>query len=120
MKANNTIKTTAVDSADTRSNGIVFAKSKTATAYAFSCVFSEDLQKKIIKQIMKEFNQFSYDFMNRTYRRETPDTYVYTIRMKETELRIEYRLTVENEKSTKQQKITQTFDNLEHAIINLR
>lgn len=100
-------------------NGMVHAKSMTDTSYSFSCTFSEDKQKKIIKCIRKEFDNFSKAFTHKVFSRLVSSEYVYTIELKDTELKLGYEIFPDDTKSKKQQKIIKRFKKLEKAIMNL-
>lgn len=121
MKAQN-IMTTAIvpptPSTDS-SNGITSAKSFTDTAYSFSCTFSSKMNKKVRACITSEFPKYSKKFLDKVFKKEVPNEYTYTITLKETELKLEYRLSENDTKSKKQQKVVKRFQTLENAILNL-
>lgn len=112
--------TPPVSTAQHTTNGMVYAISSTETSYAFSGTFREDLLPEVIKSISKEFSQYSSDFLYKDFRKEIPATYMYSIQVKQTELKLEYKLyTNTGEKNKKQQKIGKRFKKLENVLTNL-
>lgn len=122
MKTHATIGTTPIPPLATThhsASGIVHAKSTTGTSYSFSCVFGAEAQINILAFIKKEFSKYTSAYINTEFRKELPGEYMYTIALKATELKLEYRLYTTDVKTKKQQKVIKRFDNLEQAIINL-
>lgn len=121
MKAQNIMTTAIVPTTPSTdsSNGITSAKSFTDTAYSFSCIFSTELHKKVRACIKDTFSKYSKKFLNNPFEKEVSDEYEYTIILKKTELKLEYRLSENDTKSKKQQKVVKRFQTLENAILNL-
>ena len=121
MKAQNTmaIAMSPPTPSTNSSNGITSAKSFTDTSYSFTCTFSAKLHKKVRACIEDAFPKYSKNFLNKVFKKEVSNEYTYAVILKETELKLEYRLLDNDTKSKKQQKVTKRFHTLENAILKL-
>ena len=97
--------------------GITYAKSETDNAYAFSCSFNLNQKDKIIKFISKEFSDYSSEFLNKKFTKENKNEYYYKIKLKASELKLEYKFDSPNEKD--KTEIINKFNNIESAILGL-
>jgi len=103
--------------ANTTKSNIVYAKSKTNHSYSFSCTFDSKFMDRIVHIIARAYREYSSDYINEYYIQIQENQYCFTIELKSSELKLDYKFDHPSEEDKKE--ITLKFDQMEASILKL-